>query len=174
MVGILLKEVLKQGAKRFGKKKITDKDKVKDLVGKGQTVGRDIAKQSTYADVLKKVRGEFPEVGRDIVKKMYGGKVKKKMYGGKVKKMKAGGKLKMVNRNGEDVPFFVGDGVGKAAGGGMVKYPMKMKNGGVLEDIRMSPQASMITDRLKRMANVDESAPVEMGMRRQKPQKGIV
>lgn len=173
MVGFLLKEGIKQAAKRFGKKRITDKEKVKDLVGKGKTVGKDIAKQSTDADVLKQIRGKFPEVGKDIVNKMYGGSVKKKMYGGKVKKMRAGGKLKMVNRNGEDVPFFVGDGVGKAAGGGMVKYPMKMRNGGVLEDIRMSPEASMITDRLKRMANVKESAPVQSGMKMQRPPKAI-
>ena len=54
----------------------------------------------------------------------------KKMYGGKMKKpvaMKEGGKLRMVNKNGEQVPFFAADGVGKMAYGGKTK---KMRDGG--------------------------------------------
>lgn len=54
----------------------------------------------------------------------------KKMYGGKMKKpvaMKEGGKLRMVNKNGEQVPFFAADGIGKMGYGGKVK---KMRYGG--------------------------------------------
>ena len=41
--------------------------------------------------------------------------------------MKEGGKLNMVNKNGEQVPFFAADGVGKMGYGGKTK---KMRDGG--------------------------------------------
>jgi len=41
--------------------------------------------------------------------------------------MKEGGKLKMVNKNGEQVPFFAADGVGRMGYGGKTK---KMRDGG--------------------------------------------
>ena len=40
---------------------------------------------------------------------------------------KSGGKLKMVEKNGQQVPFYAADGVGKMAYGGKVK---KMNKGG--------------------------------------------
>lgn len=43
------------------------------------------------------------------------------MMGGKVKGYKAGGGLKMVEKNGEQVPFYAADGVGKMKAGGKVK-----------------------------------------------------
>ena len=54
----------------------------------------------------------------------------RKMYGGKMKKpvaMEDGGSLKMVEKNGEKVPFYAADGVGKMGYGGSVK---KMGMGG--------------------------------------------
>jgi hypothetical protein len=57
--------------------------------------------------------------------------VKKKMKGGYMKKkpvaMKGGGSLKMVEKNGEKVPFYAADGVGKMSYGGKAK---KMRMGG--------------------------------------------
>jgi len=113
------------------------------------------------------------------------GRPKKMMYGGKVKKMEAGGKLKMVDRNGQSVPFYAADGVGKMMYGGKVKKmamggkascPMKMRGGGVIEEIKESITASnpQMTDRLARMAGMRPEAPVKLGMRGQKPQKDIV
>tara|TARA_R100000353_G_scaffold157018_1_gene116049 strand:- start:568 stop:924 length:357 start_codon:yes stop_codon:yes gene_type:complete len=68
------------------------------------------------------------------------GRMKKKMMsgGGKLKKkmMSGGGALKMVtNKQGERVPFYAADGVGKMKKGGAVKMKkggsiMKMKGGG--------------------------------------------
>ena len=112
------------------------------------------------------------------------GRPKKMMYGGKVKKMEAGGKLKMVDRNGQSVPFYAADGVGKMMYGGKVKKmemggkvgcPMKMRGGGVVEEIKESIAANpAMTERLQRMAGMrSNQAPVKMGMKGQKPQKDI-
>ena len=61
------------------------------------------------------------------------GRMKKKMMsgGGKLKKkmMSGGGALKMVtNKQGERVPFYAADGIGKMKKGGAVKMK-KSKNG---------------------------------------------
>lgn len=130
-------------------KKIIDIEKVKDL--KGNIKGRDIAKQNNQADkkVLDSFKNNVPKIGQDVVGKIYGGAVKKKMYGGKVKKMEMGGK----------------------AG-----CPMKMRGGGIVEEIKRSPNAAMVSDSLKRMAGMSGKmdAPVQRGMRRQRPQKEIM
>ena len=114
------------------------------------------------------------------------GRPKKMMYGGKVKKMEAGGKLKMVDRNGQSVPFYAADGVGKMMYGGKVKKmamggkascPMKMRGGGVIEEIQESINSAnpVITERLAKMAGIRQSkAPVKLGMEGQIPQKDIV
>lgn len=58
---------------------------------------------------------------------------KRKMgKGGKVK-YKAGGKLKMVEKNGEQVPFYAADGVGKMAGGGLMQVKKLYKAGGKVD-----------------------------------------
>ena len=68
-----------------------------------------------------------PKTDRQLMAGMKkGGSMKKKGYamGGAMKKkgMKKCGKLKMVtNDQGERVPFFAADGVGKSAKGGMMK-----------------------------------------------------
>ena len=77
------------------------------------------------------------------------GRPKKMMYGGKVKKMAMGGKA---------------------------SCPMKMRGGGVIEEIKESITAAnpQMTDRLAKMAGMRPEAPVKLGMRGQKPQKDIV
>ena len=136
-------------------KKIIDKEKAKDLLKvkdpKQNLMGKDIAKQNNQTDkkVLDSFKNNVPKIGQDVVGKMYGGAVKKKMYGGKVKKMEMGGK----------------------AG-----CPMKMRGGGIVEEIKRSPNAAMVSDSLKRMAGMAGKmhAPVQSGMRRQRPQKEIM
>tara|TARA_R110000824_G_C15102520_1_gene666408 strand:+ start:130 stop:657 length:528 start_codon:yes stop_codon:yes gene_type:complete len=136
-------------------KKIIDKEKAKDLLKvkdpKQNLMGKDIAKQNNQTDkkVLDSFKNNVPKIGQDVVGKMYGGAVKKKMYGGKVKKMEMGGK----------------------AG-----CPMKMRGGGIVEEIKRSPNAAMVSDSLKRMAGMagKMDAPVQSGMRRQRPQKEIM
>ena len=71
-----------------------------------------------FEDVSPKAEKEEQEM---LDRKMYGGKMKKPVA------MKAGGSLKMVEKNGEKVPFYAADGVGKMGYGGSVK---KMGMGG--------------------------------------------
>ena len=118
----------------------------------------------------------------------YGSKVgrppKKMMYGGKVKKMKDGGKLKMVDRNGESVPFYANDGVGKMNKGGKVKKmemggkascPMKMRGGGIVEDLEeMSEDPRIRSAMVKAMSDRNKTvAPISMGQKRQRGQREI-
>ena len=72
-----------------------------------------------FEDVSPRAEKEEQEM---LDKKMYGGKMKKKPVA-----MKAGGNLKMVEKNGEKVPFYAADGVGKMGYGGKAK---KMRDGG--------------------------------------------
>ena len=60
-------------------------------------------------------------------------KTKGSRAGGKMstKGYKAGGKLPMVEKDGQMVPFYAADGVGKMANGGKVRMSTKMMaNGG--------------------------------------------
>ena len=82
------------------------------------------------------------------------GRPKKMMYGGKVKKMAMGGKA---------------------------SCPMKMRGGGVIEEIKESINSAnpAITERLAKMAGMNPAgmrpkAPVKLGMEGQIPQKDIV
>ena len=75
------------------------------------------------------------------------GRMKKKMMsgGGKLKKkmMSGGGALKMVtNKQGERVPFYAADGVGKMKAGGMKKTKGAAAGGGYKKGGMKSKMAS--------------------------------
>jgi hypothetical protein len=53
----------------------------------------------------------------------------KMAYGGGVKKMSAGSGLKMVEKDGQKVPFYAADGVGKMARGGKAEGKMMKSKG---------------------------------------------
>ena len=74
--------------------------------------------QSVGREYMKADEGRSFKEGGDLVSKC----------GSRRKSYKSGGSLKMVEKNGEQVPFYAADGVGKMAYGGKVKG---MKEGGM-------------------------------------------
>ena len=74
--------------------------------------------QSVGREYMKADEGRSFKEGGDLVSKC----------GSRRKSYKSGGSLKMVEKNGEQVPFYAADGVGKMAYGGKVK---KMNKGGM-------------------------------------------
>lgn len=113
-----------QAEKGVEKAKEVGKDVVEGVKNMGSTAKKaleTLQNPTAAKEALENARKE-----REARPKAKGGSVKKMAYGGKAMKMAKGG-MPMVKKDGEMVPAFAADGVGKMSYGGKVK---KMAYGG--------------------------------------------